>query len=143
MSKKNCTILSANVDSVSQDVTQLFFRGSDINFIRASNGQEVLEILQKEHVDLVLTSIMLPRMSGIDLARAIRNPEIYSKFRNNSPYLPILALSAWNISAQLAIEMFKSGINEYLVIPVNKELLIQKVNSLLEANVEAKEILKK
>lgn len=123
------TVLSVNSDHISHDIAERFLRKSNVRFIRVFDGYEALAFLLTEYVDLVLTSVMLPRMSGFDLAQNIRKPEFYSQFCNNSSSLPIVALSS---SQHQYDEAYSFGINECLIIPVNKEEFVQKVELWLD-----------
>lgn len=124
------TILSVHVDSVSHDVAEAFLKKSNVKVIRAFDGHEALSLLFVEYVDLVLTSIMLPKMSGFDLAQSIRNPKFFNQFCNSSSSLPIVALSS---SQHMHEEAYNSGINECLLIPVPRAEFVQKVELWLDA----------
>lgn len=124
------TILSVHADSISHDIAEAFLQKSNVRVIRAFDGLEALSLLFAEHVDLVLTSIMLPKMSGFDLAQSIRNPQFFNRFCNNSSSLPIVALSS---SQYMHEEAYSSGINECLLIPVPRAEFVQKVELWLDA----------
>jgi|GEM_PF-2782290 len=118
------TILSVNADDIGHDVAEAFLKKSNVKVLRAFNGHEALEFLFAEHVDLVLTSVMLPEMSGFDLAKKCRNPEFFNQFCNNSPFLPIVALLS---SPYIYKEAYNAGINECLLIPVSMAEFVEKV----------------
>lgn len=124
------TILSVHADSISHDVAEAFLKKSDVRVIRAFDGLEALSLLFTEYVDLVLTSVSLPKMSGLDLAQNIRNPKFFNQFCNNSPFLPIVALSS---SRYMHEEAYNAGVNECLLIPVPRAEFVQKVELWLDA----------
>jgi len=123
-------ILSVHADSINHDITEAFLKKSNVKVIRAFDGLEALTSLFAEYVDLVLTSVRLPKMSGLDLAQNIRNPEFYSKFCNNSSSLPIVALLS---SQHMHEEAYNAGISECLLIPIPRAEFVQKVELWLNA----------
>ena len=87
----------------------------------AEDGQEALEILDQQHVDLVLLDIMMPRMDGYEFARALREA--------NSD-LPILMVSAKQLPADRK-QAFKAGTDDFMVKPVDEEELLLHIHALL------------
>jgi len=77
----------------------------------SKNGQEALEVMDKEHIDLVVLDIMMPKMDGYEFTRTLRNV-------NN--YLPILMVSAKQLQRDKHIG-FDAGIDDYMTKPVEKE----------------------
>lgn len=59
----------------------------------AADGEEALALMQKEHVDAVLTDMRMPRVSG---------PELLREIRKVRPELPVMAFTAWSGSSELA-----------------------------------------
>jgi diguanylate cyclase (GGDEF)-like protein len=88
------------------------------------NPKEFEEYLISVKPDLVLLDIVLPEISGYELARYLRQDERYAT-------LPILFLTTQN---QLAahIESARSGVDDHLVKPVDPALLLSAVSSRLE-----------
>ncbi|MDR1947068.1 MAG: response regulator [Desulfovibrio sp.] len=92
---------------------------------KAYNGLEALDLIAKgEKFDIVLLDIMMPRMSGYEVCRRLR--EEYSLFD-----LPILMLTAKN-QIQDVVSGFQSGANDYIQKPFDKEELLARVKTLLE-----------
>lgn len=81
--------------------------GSGHTLLKASNGEEALEILKTETPDLVVLDILLPGMTGFEILQAIRTNE---KFRK----LPAMMLS--NMSKPSDLEMAKQlGVQRFIV----------------------------
>lgn len=92
--------------------------------VAAENGAEALEILERESgFDLVLLDVMMPRMSGYQVCRRVR--ERYSLLE-----LPIIMLTAKG-SMDDVVAGIESGANDYLAKPVNTSELIARVNNLV------------
>ena len=46
----------------------------------AFDGQEALEIMEKEHIDLIISDVMMPRMDGLELTSALRGAKMTCLF---------------------------------------------------------------
>ncbi|MDR1978370.1 MAG: response regulator [Synergistaceae bacterium] len=91
---------------------------------KAYNGREALDLIGNEEFDLVLLDVMMPKMSGYEVCRHLR--EKYSLFD-----LPIVMLTAKN-QVQDIVLGFQSGANDYIQKPFDKEELLARVRTLLE-----------
>ena len=86
-------------------------------FERAKNGQEAVEMAEKNTYDIVLMDIKMPIMDGLEATKTIKE-----KF----PDLPIVALTAnaFDSDRQLALE---AGCNDFLSKPVSSDLCLQTI----------------
>ena len=86
-------------------------------FERAKNGQEAVQMAEKNTYDIVLMDIKMPIMDGLEATKAIKE-----KF----PDLPIVALTAnaFDSDRQLAME---AGCNDFLSKPVSSDLCLQTI----------------
>ena len=86
-------------------------------FERAKNGQEAVEMAEKNTYDIVLMDIKMPIMDGLEATKAIKE-----KF----PDLPIIALTAnaFDSDRQLALD---AGCNDFLSKPVSSDLCLQTI----------------
>ena len=85
----------------------------------ASNGRQALEQVEKENPDLVLLDVMMPDMSGFEVAEHLKsNP--------NTADIPIIFLTALNSTADI-VKGFQVGANDFISKPFNKEELIIRV----------------
>ena len=82
-----------------------------------SDGLKGFEITQKENFDLILLDWMLPKMTGLELCKAIR-------LKNNST--PILFLTAKD-TVQETIEGLKAGANDYIKKPFSFDELLERI----------------
>jgi DNA-binding response OmpR family regulator len=83
----------------------------------ASDGLKAYELIQKENFDLILLDWMLPKMTGIDLCKAIRVKDITT---------PILFLTAKD-TVQETIEGLKAGANDYIKKPFSFDELLERI----------------
>ncbi len=75
----------------------------------ASNAEDGLELYNNSHVDIILSDIGLPKMSGIDMVKIIRETNIN---------IPIVLLTAYT-DTKILIEAVKLNLIDYLVKPIN------------------------
>lgn len=88
----------------------------------ASNGRQALEQVEKENPDLVLLDVMMPDMSGFEVAQHLKsNP--------NTADIPIIFLTALNSTADI-VKGFQVGANDFISKPFNKEELIIRVTQI-------------
>src|SRR5688572_4371658 len=80
------------------------FKDSDLVIHVAHNASEGMELLREQKPDALLLDIMLPEISGIDLAKEIRQIDLR---------LPVIFITATNDS-DTAIEAMKQGAYDYL-----------------------------
>lgn len=112
-------ILVVDDEAVNQRVLANQLTLLDFSVAQAMNGPEALRFIEEEHFDLVLLDIMMPRMSGYEVCRKIRE-------RHPPNELPVIMLTAKNLVSDLVYGM-ESGANDYLAKPVSKDELIARI----------------
>ncbi|MFC7373411.1 response regulator [Fictibacillus iocasae] len=88
----------------------------------ASDGQEVLDLMEQVTPHIVITDIKMPRMSGIELIQAIQQRE------EKAPALVILSGYDDFVYTKEAI---KANVKDYLLKPVNRSELFQTLNNIM------------
>jgi Response regulators consisting of a CheY-like receiver domain and a winged-helix DNA-binding domain len=94
---------------------------SNYTVICANDGQEALEIIESQRIDLLIADIMMPRMDGFRLVKTIREDGFT---------LPVLMLTAKQ-SFDDKRTGFSSGTDDYMTKPVNYEELHWRIEALL------------
>ena len=114
------TVLIAE-DNDSNYILMTYILKRYYQFMRAKNGQEAVELVEKGNIDLVLMDVKMPVMDGLEATKAIKE-----KF----PDLPIVALTAnaFDSDRQLALE---AGCNDFLSKPVSSDLCLQTIKKFL------------
>ena len=98
----------------------LLAEGHDATLVET--GEAALEALESgDHFDLIVLDVMLPGISGFEVAEALRT-------RQN--YVPILMLTARN-RAEDVVKGFESGADDYLAKPFELSVLLARINALL------------
>lgn len=91
--------------------------------LKAENGNEALQILDKEAVQLIISDVMMPVMDGFEFCKTIKSRLEYS-------HIPIILLTAKN-GIQSKIEGLELGADAYIEKPFSKEHLQAQIASLL------------
>lgn len=89
MSKQQILIVddNPNMSSLLAEMLEIF----EFNSKRAGNGQEALDILNKDNFSMVITDLRMPEMSGSELLKNIK--EKY-------PELPVVVISGYNLAEE-------------------------------------------
>ena len=87
----------------------------------ADDGEEALALLEHEHVDLIISDIMMPRMNGYELVTALREADIS---------IPVLMITARDGFDDMR-RGFLSGSDDYMVKPINVNEMVLRVQALL------------
>ena len=100
----------------------LRFKGYQV--VTARDGQEALEVIEKEHPALVITDILMPKMDGFTLVYRLRsNPEMQA--------IPVIFLSATYIAPEDKDFALTIGATRFLEKPINNDELLRTINELL------------
>lgn len=89
--------------------------------LEAADGQEALDVLDRQYIDLIISDIMMPVMDGYELVRSLREADI------SIPVLMITAKDAFDDMRR----GFLSGTDDYMVKPVNVNEMVLRVGALL------------
>lgn len=97
----------------------------DFHIIEAPNGKLALEKTLRYMPDFIIADIMMPVMDGLEFCKKIKN-------NFSTSHIPLLLLTAKS-STEVRIEGYNAGANGYISKPFDAELLIARVNNILEA----------
>jgi DNA-binding NarL/FixJ family response regulator len=92
---------------------------------QAADGRELVELVNAEHPDVVMTDIKMPRMDGIAATRMLvqQNPEVR-----------VIALSMFD-EEDLIVEMLEAGAKGYLLKNADKQEILDAIASVYEDRV--------
>ncbi len=117
----NFRILIVDDEPINRKVLNHYLQPWGYPILEASSGPEALEILEQVGVDMILLDIMMPRMSGFEVCRRVREKQPVHE-------LPIIFLTAKNQVADLA-HGFAAGANDYITKPISKYELLSRVRT--------------
>jgi len=90
--------------------------------LSANDGFDAIKVIEKnQDIDLVLSDIMMPNLSGLELLSKVREGNTAC---NNVPFILLTALS----TKDDVIKGSKKGANDYIIKPVDFDILIAKIN---------------
>lgn len=96
----------------------------DYSVLVAFNGQEALEMLEKNDVSIVISDVMMPVMSGTELCNRIKTNVQWS-------HIPVILLTA-RTAEEYQIEGLKLGADDYLTKPFNFNVLKLRIRKFME-----------
>lgn len=114
-------ILVVDDDKNTRLLLRAVLEAENYTVITAENGEDALAVMDREHVDLVVLDIMMPKMDGYEFTKALRSV-------NND--LPILMVSA----KQLPEDKHKGfivGTDDYMTKPIDEEEMLLRIKALL------------
>lgn len=126
MKPKFVKMLMVDDDVLIVEMMRDFFKssGNDYEFFMAEDGEEALQVCLEKKPDIIITDIMLPKMSGIELITALRAMPDFA-------VTPIIAITAGADAMKEAAK--KAGAHMVLEKPLRRIEIVQKVDELLSA----------
>ncbi|MCU4987176.1 response regulator transcription factor [Bacillus cereus] len=121
--KKNILIVDDDKDII--DLLKLFLEMENFFVIEASNGEVALKCLEKNHIDLAIVDIMMPKMDGYQLIKKIRE----------TLQFPILILSAKSQEVDKIIGL-GIGADDFITKPFSALEIIARVQAHLRRSYE-------
>lgn len=87
----------------------------------ASDGEDALNLMENEYIDLIITDVMMPHIDGFEFTKLLRETG------NNIPILMVTAKGNFD-DKKLG---FRIGVDDYMVKPIDVKELVLRVNALL------------
>lgn len=118
------TILIVDDDVNILEVLEARLNAAGYRTFKAADGLAALSILKNERIDMVISDVKMPTMSGL---------ELYSELQSVSPSLPVIFLTAYG-SIPEAVTAVQSGAVDYLTKPFDGKTLVKKVSDYFKKN---------
>lgn len=119
---ESSTVLIVDDDPRSLRLLKLSLKAEGYQVLEAESGPRALEHLEAGTIDLVLTDVRMPGMSGL---------ELLAEIRSRYPPVSVVVMTAYG-SEQVAVEAMKIGANDYLTKPINTRELGLRLRENLE-----------
>ena len=107
---------------------KFILRNDPYILVTASNGEEAVQKAMSEQPDLILLDVVMPRMSGFEACRLIRDEE-------STKHIPIIMVTTRGEAANVETG-WVVGCTDYVTKPINAVELLAKVRNLLGDDVE-------
>jgi PAS domain S-box-containing protein len=121
--KRNLRILLAEDELVNRMFASQVLGRMDHSVTAVTNGEEVLQALEREAFDLILMDVQMPVMDGISATKAIRDGHSACK----TPGIPIIALTAYAMESDRD-RFLKVGMDDFVAKPFTVETLSQAIH---------------
>jgi len=122
--EKTPTVLVVDDNQQNLELLQAYLEDVDCRTVPAYDGLEALEIIGKNAPDLILLDVMMPKMSGFEVCRRIKNDPKTSD-------IPVIMVTALNEFGDIE-RAIDSGTDDFLSKPVNKLELLTRVKTMLK-----------
>lgn len=116
------TVLIVDDEEKLREILRLYLEAPNREILEAANGQEALEVMSKNKVDIVITDILMPIMDGLELTRKIVALD---------PDIPVLIVTA-HAGKEETLAALRAGVFEFIAKPFQEEFVCNRVNKALE-----------
>ncbi len=122
--EKTPLVLVVDDNQQNLELLQAYLEDMDCQAVPARDGLEALEIVAKEPPDLILLDVMMPKMSGFEVCKRIKNDPKTSD-------IPVIMVTALNEFGDIE-RAIDSGTDDFLSKPVNKLELLTRIKTMLK-----------
>jgi len=116
------TILVVDDEQANLDSLDRIFAREGYRILLARSGEEAVESLRAQAVDVVLTDLMMPSMSGQELLRAVRAV---------APDAEVVLMTAYG-TVEAAVAAMKDGAYDFLTKPLKRHAVLKSVQQAIE-----------
>lgn len=114
-------ILVADDDKHTRMLLRAVLESENYTVSTAETGEQALELLDRDHIDLVILDVMMPEMDGYEFTRIVRQTD---------STLPILMVTAKHLPEDEK-KGFLVGTDDYITKPIDEEKLLLRIKALL------------
>ena len=118
------TVLVVDDNQQNLELLQAYLDDMDCETIAANDGAEALEIIKQRQPDLILLDVMMPKMSGFEVCRRIKN-------NPKTADIPVIMVTALTELGDIERGL-DSGTDDFLSKPINKWELTTRVKTMLK-----------
>src|SRR5262245_54910889 len=104
------TLLIVDDEPSNRDSLSRIFTREGMNVLCAPDGKEALEVVRKQRVDVLLTDLMMPGISGLDLLKAVRSLGCETE---------TIVMTAYG-TVENAVEAMKEGAYDFITKPLKR-----------------------
>ncbi len=106
------------------ELLQIYLEDIDCDSLAAADGEQALDIINNQLPDIVLLDIMMPKMSGFEVCRRIKN-------NPKTAPIPVIMVTALTELGDIE-RAIASGTDDFLSKPINKWELLTRVKTMLK-----------
>ena len=94
------------------------------NVFKAENAEDALEIVKNEELDIIVSDIIMPGISGVEFCSDIKESNEFS-------HIPVILLTGTS-SPEVKLQGIECGADDYITKPFEKQLLLARIKSILK-----------
>lgn len=123
-------ILVADDNRTNRNILATILAAAGHDVVQVCDGDDMLDMLENEPVDLVLLDVNMPRLNGIDACK------LWRQIEGGRQHLPIIGVTA-DATSETEIRCLDAGMDLRLTKPINAKLLLETIEALSCANAPA------
>ncbi len=101
---------------------------------KATNGFKALELVRENSIDAIVSDVMMPKMNGVELCKEIKSDL-------ETSHIPILLLTA-KTSSKAQVDYFNAGAEAFMPKPFKMDVLLARIENMLQKRIEKQEAFK-
>ena len=133
--KSDSKVLVVDDSQESVDLLEYFLKPAGYKIIKARDGAEALDIVEKDPPDIILLDIMLPKVNGYEVCEKLKK-------RQSTFHIPIIMITVLK-ELKDKIKALEAGADDFLSKPFDSVELLTRVKSLLRIKYYHDEIIKR
>lgn len=122
--KEKSVILVVDDQPQNIELLEAYLVGQGYEIVKAASGEEALEKLAHNQIDLVLLDVMMPKMSGIEVLEKLRADE-------KTKAIPVVMVTVLK-ETEDKVKALEAGCDDFISKPVDKVELLARVKSILK-----------
>jgi two-component system cell cycle response regulator DivK len=111
MREMNEKILIVEDNPPNMRLMEMILRGKGYTLLKATDGEEALDVALRGQPDLIVMDVQLPKLNGLEATRRLRQIPVFS-------HIPIIALTAYAMKGDKE-RIINAGCDAYLSKPIN------------------------
>lgn len=116
-------ILLVDDDPLNLELLKAYLGSSPYKILKAFSGEEALEIVKKQEVDLILLDVMMPGMNGFEVCRRL-------KTREKTRLIPIVLITGLD-DLESRVKGMECGADDFISKPANRLEIMARVKTLI------------
>ncbi|HWE29072.1 MAG TPA: sigma-54 dependent transcriptional regulator [Polyangia bacterium] len=116
------TLLVVDDEASNLESLERIFAREGLTVLAAKDGKDALEVVRKRRIDVVLTDLMMPGISGVDLLKAVKQI---------SPETETVVMTAYG-TVEAAVEAMREGAYDFITKPLKRAHVVRVVSKALE-----------
>ena len=116
-------ILIVDDNETNRDILEVRLKAHGYELLQAGDGEEALAAVRRDHPDLILLDVMMPKLDGVEVCRRIKGDATL-------PFIPIILVTSKSDTRDVVAGL-DAGADEYLTKPIDHAALVARVRSVL------------